>query len=329
MRKYHKVAESGDYREATPMHFDERAPATLKVAARFCSIMLTCAAVFVTQPSRAVEPQHERLVYNIMVGGLHIGDAMIGLRQSPDGYSTEMKMTAKGVAKWVRNFRSDMRGEGRFADGANTLKPLPANYSRQWSNGEVAGDMTMTFHPNTGEAVVEERYFNPATREPIAVDDLPWNKDDPKGSNDRKPLPAGMSVGVLDPVGAFIAARGQMMAQGVDGTRAKSFRIPIYDGKRRYDIIGRVETARDVAIGDAQRSVVPVIAKLEPVYGFGRRSQERMKESEGKFLFSNDARFIPLQLVVSNEMLSGVMNLTADCSRDAAPCDTFGQEKDQ
>ena len=102
--------------------------------------------------------------------------------------------------------------------------------------------------------------------------------------------------------------------------------MPIYDGQRRYDIVGRAEAARSVEIGGAQRSVIPVIAKLEPIYGFGRKSQERMQESEGTFLFSNDERFIPLQLVVSNELLSGVMNLTADCRANPAPCDTFGQK---
>ena len=54
-----------------------------------------------------------------------------------------------------------------------------------------------------------------------------------------------------------------------------------------------------------------------------------MKESEGKFLFSNDARFIPVQLVISNELLSAVMSLDADCSLNSDPCDTFGQEKSE
>ena len=272
-------------------------------------------------PARAAD-QSEHLVYNIMVGGLHMGDAMIGLKETPTGYATEMKVAAKGVAKWVQNFRSDMRGEGLFSGS----KPVPAAFTRQWSAGEVANDLKMTFDPSTGEAVTEERYFNPQTDAPIAREDLPWND---KGERKEKPVPADLRRGVLDPMAAFIAARGQIMAQGLDGKAAKTFRVPIYDGRRRYDIIGRAEPARDVALGDTRRSVIPVIAKLEPVFGFSPRAQERMKESEGKFLFSNDARFIPLQLVVGNDLLSGVMNLTADCSVDATRCETFGQEKSE
>ncbi len=294
-----------------------RVKAPIKAFAISCAV----AALVCSAPASAADMQSERLVYNIMVGGLHIGNTMIGLNQTEAGYTTEMKVTAGGLAKWVRDFRSEMKGEGRFGEGAG--KPLPAVYSRQWSNGEIAGDLTMTFDAGTREAAVQERYFNPETDKDIAYDQLPWN--DP-GEKPRPLPPAKMRTDVLDPMAAFIAARGQLMAQGLAGGKAKIFRVPIYDGRRRYDIVGRAEAARDVEIGGVERSVIPVIAKLEPVYGFGRKSQERMQESEGKFMFSNDARFIPLQLVVSNEFLSGVMNLTADCSVNAAPCDTFGQK---
>ncbi len=269
--------------------------------------------------------QSERLVYSIMVGGLHLGDAMIGLNQTSAGYSTDMKVTARGVAKMVKNFHSDMRGEGRFAEAG--AKPLPAAYSRQWSTDEVASDMTMKFDA-AGLAVSEERYFNPATAAAIAPEDLPWADKRDKD----KPVPADMRTNVLDPMAAFVAARAQIMTSlalgGVAGA-SQTFRVPIYDGRRRYDIIGKAEAPRSSTINGVAQAVIPVTAKLEPVFGFSRKSEERMKDSEGKFLFSNDARFIPLQLVVSNDLLSGVMNLTADCSQNAAACETFGQEKDE
>ncbi len=297
------------------------------VAPRFFAAAALVCGMLAVDTSRAADQsanQAERLVYTIMVGGLHIGDSMIGLQQSPSGYSTEMRLTAKGVAKWVRDFRSDMRGEGSFGESA--LKPLPVSFTRQWSNGEIAADMKMSFDPATREAVTEERYFNPETATPIAREDLPWfDKEDRR----QKPVPADMRVGVLDPMAAFVAARSQILAQGIDGKTAKIFRVATYDGRRRYDVVGRAEPARMVEFNGQQRSVIPVIVKLEPVFGFGRKSQERMKDSEGKFLFSNDARFIPLQLVISNDMLSGVMNLAADCSANPAPCDTFGQQKSE
>ena len=276
--------------------------------------------------------QSERLTYSIRVGGLHLGDALIALNQTESGYTTAMKVTARGVAKMVKNFSSDMKGEGRFAPtAANSDGPTlqPAVYQRQWATDEIAAAMTMTFDPATGLAKTEERFFHPATSAPIAREDLPWNDRRER----QKDVPADMRTNVLDPMAAFIAARGQLMAlvmsQGVAPSRPKNFRVPIFDGRRRYNIVGRADAARSVTINGTERQVVPVVAKLEPVFGFGKKSEDRMKESEGKFLFSNDARFIPVQLVISNELLSAVMSLDADCSLNSDPCDTFGQEKSE
>lgn len=270
--------------------------------------------------------QAERLTYNIMVGGLHLGDAMIVLNQTETGYTTAMQMTARGVAKMVRNFRSTMRGEGRFtpvtAANGTGIAMQPAAFSRHWSTGEIASDMIMTFDPTTGMAKSAESFFNPVTAAPIAREDLPWND---RGDRQRD-VPADMRTNVLDPMAAFVAARGQIMAQGF-AKGPRTFRVPIYDGRRRYDIVGKAEPPRAVTLNGEEHLMIPIVAKLEPIFGFGKKTTERMKDSEGKFLFTNDARFIPMQLVVSNEYLSGVMNLTADCAENAAPCETFGQEK--
>jgi hypothetical protein len=290
--------------------------------ALFISALLFAIPAGHTAALPGIPAQTERLTYNIMVGGLNLGSALIVLQQSESGYTTEMKMTANGVAKMVRNFRSDMRGEGRFVDG---FKPQPATYIRQWATDEVAANMTMTFDPTTRVAKTEERYFHPTTAAPIAREDLPWNRDDRDDERERPEAPEDLRTNAFDPMAAFIAARGQMMAQGVGGGKPHTFRLPVYDGRRRYDIVGRSEAPRTVTINGQEHSVIPVVAKLEPLFGFGRRSQARMKDSEGKLLFTNDARFIPVQVTISNEILSGVMNLTAYCSQNPAPCDNFGK----
>ncbi len=88
---------------------------------------------------------------------------------------------------------------------------MPASFTRAWSNGEIAADMKMTFHPSTREAVTEERYFNPETSAPIAQEDLPWfDKDDRR----QKPVPTDMRTGVLDPMAAFVAARSHERTAG-------------------------------------------------------------------------------------------------------------------
>ena len=42
-----------------------------------------------------------------------------------------------------------------------------------------------------------------------------------------------------------------------------------------------------------------------------------------------DDRLLPMQIMIGNSLGVGVMNLAADCRRDPAPCEAFGQEQAQ
>ena len=296
----------------------------------FTTLSAAAALLFCFSLSAAAAPVlSERLTYNVMFGGLHIGDALVALNQSESGYTTEMKMTARGAAAWVQNFSANLKGEGSFLrgpadNGRIEMMPQPAAFARQWSAGEIAADMTMTFDPQTRDANVIERLFNPKTGAALKREDMPWNAR----RETLKPVPLDMRKNALDPMAAFVSARGQIMAQGVTTSGPKTFRVAIYDGARRYDLVGKTASVRVVNINGIERPLMPVTAKIEPVFGFNRESEGRMRESEGKFLFTPDERFIPVQLIVGNDMFTSVLNLAADCRENAAPCDTFGQTAD-
>ena len=258
----------------------------------------------------------EHLVYNIMVGGLHVGDAMVSLDQNDAKYATQMRVVARGVAKFLKNFHAELKGEGAVAPSG----VVPSVYARQWSTDDVGADMTMTFDTSTRTAETKERVFNPETGKTLTEDELPWGR-----SRDLKPVPANLRTNVFDPMAAFVSARGQIMAQAAR-SNGKTFRVPIYDGKRRYDIVGKSGPKRSSTINGVLRDVIPVTASLEPVFGFARRTTEEMQESEAKLLFTADARFIPVQITLTNDLLSGVMNLANDCKTNAAACADFGKD---
>ena len=169
--------------------------ARLAVSGAAAPVRLLVAALLIAAPLPvAAGVQSERLTYKLMVGGLHLGDALVALNETEAGYTTELKMTARGVARWVKNFRTDMKGEGHFAPttagvGLPALAPRPGTYIRQWSAGEVAANMTMTFDPATGMARTEERLFNPLTGADIAAEDLPWNSRGRNRDQRRRPVP--------------------------------------------------------------------------------------------------------------------------------------------
>ncbi len=285
--------------------------------------LLALAAV--NMPSWAQDaPQNERLAYSMMVGGLHVGDAVVSLSQDSDSYMTGLKLTAGGVAKWVREFRADLSGEGTFTTKENVVTPLPARYRRDWSGSEIDSSLLMTYDPATRLASTEERYIERESGEELRYDELPWTKND-RGRDKKKPVPDNQRAGAMDPMAAFIAARHQVMAQGASKTPVK-FRVPVYDGQRRYDIIGTTSAPRGVTINDTPYNVITVNTTLVPVAGFSERGEERMRESRGKILFTADDRFIPVQVTIENDLLSGAMNLKGDCNVTPEACGPATQE---
>ncbi|MGE4061818.1 MAG: DUF3108 domain-containing protein [Rhodospirillaceae bacterium] len=272
--------------------------------------------------AQASAPQTERLAYSLMVGGLHVGDAVVELDQDTDRYSTGLKLSSRGVAKWLRDFRADLSSAGGFKTDGNIAHPVPATYRRDWSGAEIDSSMTMTWDAATRMTQIEERYINRETGEPVAREDLPWNKNDTKREREeekKRAVPPDMRVDTLDPMAAFIAARHQVMAQGASKGPVK-FRVPVFDGQRRYDIVGTTTAPRTTTINDATYNVITVNTTLVPVAGFSEKGIERMRQSRGKLLLTADERFIPVQVTIENEFLSGVMNLKADCKVTPAAC---------
>ncbi|MGE3333249.1 MAG: DUF3108 domain-containing protein [Rhodospirillaceae bacterium] len=285
--------------------------------------LLALAAV--STPSQAQDAaQNERLAFSLMVGGLHVGDAVVSLSQDSDTYTTGLKLTAGGVAKWVREFRADLSGEGTFTSKENMITPLPTSYRRDWSGSEIDSSLLMTYDPATRSPSTQERYIQRETGEELSYDQLPWNKND-KGRDKKKPVPEDKRTGAMDPMAAFIAARHQVMAQSAGKTPIK-FRVPVYDGQRRYDIIGTTSAPRGVTINDKSYNVITVNTTLVPIAGFSPRGEERMQESRGKILFTADDRFIPVQVTIENDLITGVMNLTADCNVTPEACTPTTQE---
>jgi hypothetical protein len=210
-----------------------------------------------------------------------------------------------------------MKSEGGFVREADLIRPIPTLYHRQWASPESAAEMTMTFDGAEGIGRSTERLFDPRTGVDLKPEDMPWN-------NRRRPIPVvpdDKRAGALDPISAFVAARRQILDSG-----KREVRIPIYDGRRRYDIITTVGNPRPVTVREVERLLTPVTSRMEPVYGFEPDGKDRMRESEGQLFFTSDERFLPVQIILGNSMFSSTMNLVAECNVDPVPCDTFGRQ---
>lgn len=256
--------------------------------------------------------QSERLAYNLKIGGLHLADFLATFDEDQTGYRTTLSMKTRGMARWFQDFEAEVTGDGKIViESGQGLTLVPRRFDRAWAAEEIAASLRIAYDPLSGLARSQERMFNPMTGEDLSFEDMDWNRDrDPP-----PPVPDDMRVGVLDPMAAFVAARGQ-----VHHNRQQRFRVPIYDGRRRYDLVGEVEPMRSFWIGGEDVDLVPVVARVDPVFGFDRERTETMQDSAGTLLFSSDGRFIPVQVILEGNTFTSVMNLTADCRVDSETC---------
>lgn len=265
------------------------------------------------QEIASVSGQSERLAYNLKVGGLHVADFLAGFDENEAGYRTTLTMKTRGMARWFQDFHAELAGEGKIViQSGGGPTPVPRQFDRAWAAEEIAASLTIAYDPVTGLANPVERLFNPLTGKNLTYKELEWNRD----REQPPPVPDEMRTGVFDPIAAFVAARGQ-----IHHNRQRDFRVPIYDGRRRYDLVGEVEAIRSFWIGGEDVDLIPVIARVDPVFGFDRERTETMQDSAGQLLFSSDGRFIPVQLILEGSTFTSVMNLTADCRVESGVCD--------
>jgi hypothetical protein len=264
--------------------------------------------------------QAEHLAYDLKIGGLHVADFLAEFSEDSDGYRTTLTMEIRGMARWFQDFRAELVGEGKMViETGRGLTPVPRVFDRAWEAQTMAATLTIGYDPITGLAQSQERMFNPQTGETLTYEDMEWNQD----RELPPPVPDDLRTGVFDPMAAFVAARAQIHHGG-----RSEFRVPIYDGRRRYDLVGEVEAPRAFWMGGKDVELIPVLARVEPVFGFDKRRTETIEESTGRLLFSPDERFIPVQVMLRGRMFSSVMNLTADCAEDAATCQQIASAPD-
>src|SRR5712671_8004197 len=109
----------------------------------------------------------------------------------------------------------------------------------------------------------------------------------------RKPLLAeAFRKNAVDPLSALERIRAALRAPERDG----SFKIPVYDGARRFDIVGRVLPKTNPADG-----IIRAELTLRPIAGFkGETSEDGDPDDAPRKveLSVDEARMVPLSITV-------------------------------
>jgi hypothetical protein len=166
--------------------------------------LLGGAALLAASQAGAAEPV--RLGYAIYAGGFHVLDATIVLDLGREGYTVEVNAQTQGVLGTFFPWQTLARSDGRM--NAGEAVPRTHKQTGTWRGKDRAVNL---YYDGSGSVLAEVR-----------------PPDDPA---EREPVPPEMVPGTTDPLSAVLSVAGAV-AVG----RGCSETVPVFDGRRRYDL---------------------------------------------------------------------------------------------
>lgn len=226
-------------------------------------------------------------IYEAFWAGLPAARIRVEFGDDGNQYQDSISISTDGLPRLVTRFRGTATAEGRFGPG----RPAePVRYDAVYDLKKRRNShISMRFVARGGVSVAE------------------------RGPDDtsRKPqLGEAYRQDAVDPLSAFERLREALRA-ALDAGRA-SFTVPVYDGARRFDVLGRVLPRS----GGGNRAL-QVALTLRPLAGFKGESSDDGDPDDAprpaRLTVSDDARLLPLLLEVPIYYLPLVVRLDHLC----------------
>lgn len=209
-------------------------------AASAASALLTTAAALglaaTAAPAADVTPAQVDANYKITLNGFELGTFRFSSDVARDHYAlnTDVEISALlGVFHW--------KGVTRASGTVAAAKPQPAGFLFEFESSAKSGSVKMGF----GESGVESISVNPVADDP--PDTVPLTRQDLKG--------------VFDPLTAIMAMTH------VDAPSPCGRKIPVFDGRQRFDLDLRFARQQPVAGLPGQMAIVCRV-KYTPIAGY-------------------------------------------------------------
>lgn len=150
--------------------------------------------------------RHLTLSYEVHAGGLHIFSFDVGLALEPDGYRIVAAGGTRGISSYLYKWDVSLKAEG---DGKRPGRYMTVNTSRP-----PIKTMELEF--------VEDGSFSVTRNVPESPDE----------TAEEQVLPAQLPANIADPLSASLMAVKTLAATG-----SCVQIIPVFDGKRRFDVL--------------------------------------------------------------------------------------------
>jgi hypothetical protein len=229
--------------------------------------------------------------YSAFWAGLPAANIRLTLRNAGAGYHDEIEITTQGLPQLITRFRATASAEGRLAADrkAEPSRYLAAYDLRKRHDRRVS----MHFDPRPGGTIAERG---------------------PDDTSRKPPLAEAFRKNSVDPLSALECIREALRTAGP----GRRFTIPVYDGARRFDIVGQILPKNNPAEGTLRAELM-----LRPIAGFRGETSEDGDPDDAprkvELTVTDDARLLPLSITVPVFFMPLVIRFEELCS-SASPC---------
>ncbi|HEV2187872.1 MAG TPA: DUF3108 domain-containing protein [Stellaceae bacterium] len=250
--------------------------------------LLTCAVAALVLVIAEAHGDDVVLIYRATWSGLAAGRIRVVSHTTSDAYRIEIATSTEGLPWTLSHFRSTAVVEGKLAAGQ---RPEPVSYLSSYDLRKRRDrQLRMGFISRDG-AVFAERLPGDTSRKPVLAEQFRRN--------------------VIDPISSILA----VLAAVHRGE--PSFTVPVYDGARRFDTLGRILPR------DPNEPGIHLALVLKAIAGFKGESSDDPDPDDAprpvKLVLADDARLTPLSLTFPIWYLPLEVKLVRVCEWNA-PC---------
>jgi hypothetical protein len=207
--------------------------------------------------AHAESPQRLRAVYSINFNGMSVGEFVIKANLADREYSLNADAKISVLAGLIFEWTGKTTSNGRVVNNA----PAPNSYSFGYEAGDKHEKIDLRF----SESGVREVAINPPAHLPAA----------------RIPVTRAHLQNVVDPLSAVLLLTAN---RDKGPTEVCNHRLPIFDGKQRYDLVLSYKRTKRVSIDEGYKGPAYVCkVKFVPIAG------HRVGDADNNYAARSDA----------------------------------------
>jgi len=255
----------------------------------------TQAAVNKTKPAKppttaakpAEIPQNYSLRYRAFWGGVEAAEMEFSVSESKSDFDATFNFQTKGLINKLWKFVIDGETHGIF----NSPTPSTRVYA---ANSKLRGK--------------EKRYswsYDPKNKLARTIDD----------PNIENIISDDLRRDVTDPLGGIMQLRA-MVRGAKNKSDLKSLtgqKIPVFDGRKRFDLIIQSVGGHDEKLGDKNYSLIDLGMSIVPIAGFKDRDSDNWKASKITMSVADDGMYFPVKIQIDTDWATAIIRLSGGC----------------